>query len=118
MRAAMNSGNVVAAPHAMEETVNNPMAAQNRFRAPTRSASQPLAGMQTAAVRTYAVMPALILLALVPKVCAMSGSAVTMMVASRFCMNCANATMRAMRIGALKSGLELKPGGARRRKTR
>src|SRR5487761_348900 len=42
------------------------------------------------------MMPSLIRLAVVAKLCAIAGSAVTMIVPSRFCMNCAQATMSAI----------------------
>ncbi len=52
MRAAMKVGKVGARPHSIEAITNRPMAPMNRLRAPSRSASQALAGRQAAKART------------------------------------------------------------------
>ena len=57
-------------------------------------------------------MPSLMRLAVVAKLCPIAGSAVTMMVPSRFCMNCAQATMSAICIeGRVIAALSSRSGG-------
>ena len=48
MRAPTMNSRLSAWPHRIEPTVNSPIAARNTMRAPNRSASRPLAGMNTA----------------------------------------------------------------------
>ena len=48
-RQPMKAPKLPAMPHAMDEIVKSTIAEQKRLRVPMRSASQPLAGMQTAA---------------------------------------------------------------------
>ena len=92
-RAAMKTGNVGAAPQSIDDKVKSATAAQNRFRVPKRSASQPEAVTHAAAAMRYAVTPMLIRAASMPKVSAIWGNPVTIMVASRFSMKNATATI-------------------------
>ena len=50
-RAAVNCHSVPLAAHSTEESVNVTIAEANTVRAPNRSVTQPLAGMNTATVR-------------------------------------------------------------------
>src|SRR5262249_51054603 len=68
----------------------------NTVRAPNRSVTQPLAGMNTATVRRYADIPMLRSTAATPNDCAIWGSAVAITVPSSCSMNSAPATKRAM----------------------
>ncbi len=56
-RNAVNATSPRDSPHRSEATVNTPIAATNVARAPTRSATHPLTGINTASVSRYAVIP-------------------------------------------------------------
>src|SRR6185437_4518747 len=73
------------------------MAVRNTVRAPNRSANQPLAGMNTATLKRYAVIARLRRIGSSSIACAMLGSAVEMIVESRFSMNSAQATIIGIR---------------------
>ena len=91
--------------------VNTAIAARKMVRAPKRSATQPLAGMKIATLSRYDVMARLSRTGLTPNDAAICGSAVAITVPSRFSMNSAQATVRAMiaersrrRIGITRGG--------------
>ena len=69
-----------------DASVNVPIAAAKIDRAPKRSATHPLIGMNTASVSRYAVMPMFRFTAPTWKLLAICGSAVAMIVPSRFSM--------------------------------
>ena len=79
--------------------------ARRRRRAPNRSLSQPLPGMSTATVSTYAVIATLIWTAARRGLPAMAGAAGAIIVASRFSMKYAPATSSA-------SGRTTRPAGS------
>ena len=84
MRIRVNCVSVWAMLQKSDARVKMPMAAAKTVREPKRSATQPLMGMKTASVSRYAVMPMLRLTAPTWKLFAICGSAVAMMVPSRF----------------------------------
>src|SRR5215468_861476 len=95
-RAAVNCQSVPLAAHSTEESVNVTIAQANTVRAPNRSVTQPLAGMNTATVSRYADIPMLRSTAATPNDCAIWGSAVAITVPSSCSMNNAPATSRAI----------------------
>ena len=91
-RAAANAGRVLVVAHRTEAAVNTAIALPNTVRRPKRSAAQPLIGMNTASVSRYAVMPRLMSAGCTLNERAICGSAVAMMVPSRFSMKKVAAT--------------------------
>ncbi len=94
-RDAVNIPSVWLTPQSADATVKMRMAEAKTRRSPKRVAVQPLSGMKIASVSRYAVMPTFTATADVPKLRAMVGRPVAMMVASRFSMNSAPAASRA-----------------------
>src|SRR5579859_1247282 len=86
-----------ARPHRTEPTVNTAIAALNTVRVPNRSATQPLAGMNTASDSRYDVRATFMCTGSAPNAFAIVGRAVAITVESRFCMNNAHATITAVR---------------------
>src|ERR1700679_1403884 len=72
--------------HSSDESVKMAIAAANTEREPNRSPPQPLIGMNTASVSRYAVIPMFRFTAPTWKLRAICGSAVAMIVPSRFSM--------------------------------
>ena len=96
MRAAMSVARLVDAAHAIDANVNVAIAHMNTRRAPKRSATQPLAGMNTVSATRYAVIALLRCTGSTPRSRAMDGSAVATIVPSMFCMKSALATTAAV----------------------
>ncbi len=96
-RMATSIPSEVDAPHSAEETVKTATAAQKTVRAPNRSAIQPLTGMKTARLRRYDVMARLSRSGLSPRLAAICGSDVAMMVWSSASMKSEQAHTSGMR---------------------
>ena len=90
-RISVNWTSVCDNPHSSDATVNAPNADANTVRAPARSATQPLTGINTATVSRYAVMPMFIATAVTWKLRPICGSAVAMIVPSNSSMKNAEA---------------------------
>jgi hypothetical protein len=99
-----------ARPHSTDPTVNTAIAARNTARVPYRSATQPLAGMNTATLSRYAVSATFMRTGSEPNALAIVGNAVAITVESRFCMNSAQATITAVwRVRRLvRGGLDMR----------
>src|SRR5215831_526818 len=95
-RAAVNCHSVPLAEHSTDDNVNATIAEANTVRAPNRSVTQPLAGMNTATVSRYADIPMLRSTAATSNDCAIWGSAVAITVPSSCSMNNAPATRSAI----------------------
>ena len=102
---------LVEAAQATDANVNVAMAHMNTRRAPKRSATQPLAGMNTVSATRYAVIALLRCTGSTPRSRAMDGSAVATIVPSMFCMKSALATTAAV---MRKFPVEFKPRCSRR----
>ena len=94
-RDAVNIGIVRLMPQSADAIVKMRMAEANTLRSPKRVAVHPLSGMKMASVSRYAVMPTFTATADVPKLRAIVGNPVAMIVASRFSINSAPAASRA-----------------------
>ena len=68
--AAVNSQRPLLMPQRIEASVNRPIADAKTVLAPSRSATHPLTGMNTASVSMYAVIPTFRSTGLTPNVCA------------------------------------------------
>lgn len=96
MRAAMSVARLVDAAHAIDASVNVAMAHMKTRRAPKRSATQPLAGMNTVSATRYAVIALDRCTGSTFRSRAIDGMAVATIVPSMFCMKSALATTAAV----------------------
>src|SRR5579862_3160478 len=93
MRAQTSCGSDCVTPHRIEPMVKMTIAVRNTVRAPKRSAIHPLIGMKTARLSRYEVIAMLRRIGSSCIECAMTGSAVEMIVESSISMNSADPTI-------------------------
>ena len=95
-RAATSCVNARDIAHANEPTLNSTTAATNTSRVPSRSDSQPDAGITIATARAYEATTACMRSGDSPRLAAIDGSAVLTIVVSSICMNAAVATSQSI----------------------